>query len=193
MTIRRFFYWTLGFALLPFLWVSLREVVMMVPSVLSEGIRTWWLYALGAVAYFILEKLLSKPMTLYVVGHELTHMLSGLLSGARIHSFKAGSKGGEVKMSKSNLFVALSPYIVPIYTLLVILLFAIVRIWWKDPLLSHFFQFFLGATLAFHLSMTAAAIHRKQPDLKFMGIFLSTVLIAIGNTLILGVFCVSLF
>jgi hypothetical protein len=193
MTFRRFLYWTFGFALLPFLWVALHEVVRMIPSVLSEGIRTWWLYVGGAMAYFLFEKFLTKPMTLYVVGHELTHALSGLLSGAKIHSFKAGSKGGEVRLSKTNLFVALSPYVVPIYALLVILLFALLRLWWKDPLLSHFFQFFLGAALAFHLSMTVAAIHRKQPDLKIMGIFLSGILIAIGNVLILGVFCVSLF
>jgi hypothetical protein len=55
------------------------------------------------------------------------------------------------------------------------------------------FQFVLGLTLAFHLSMTASAIHKKQPDLKVMGIFLSVMVIAIMNTLILGVFCVSLF
>ncbi len=193
MAARRFLCWTLALTLLPFLWAVVRELVLMVPPVLALGIRAWWLYAFGVVIYFLIERVFAKPMTLYVYGHELTHAVSGLLSGAKIHSMKASSKGGEVRMSKSNLFVALSPYIVPFYTLVVVLLFVLVRIWWKDPLLTHFFQFLIGASLAFHLSMTVSAIHRKQPDLKITGLFLSTVLITTANALILGVFCVSLF
>ncbi len=193
MTLRRFFCWFIGLCLLPFLWAVLRELALMVPPVLSLGVKAWWLYALGAVVYFLVEKVFTKPMTLYVYGHELTHAFSGMLSGAKIHSLKASSKGGEVRMSKSNLFVALSPYIIPLYTLLVVLLFVLIRLWWKDPLLTRFFQFLVGASLAFHLSMTITAIHRKQPDLKMAGIFLSTVLITTANALILGVFCVSLF
>ena len=193
MTLRRFFCWMIGLSLLPFLWAVLREVTLMVPSVLALGVKAWWLYALGVGVYFLIEKVFTKPMTLYVYAHELTHAVSGLLSGAKIHSLKASSKGGEVRMSKSNLFVALSPYVVPFYTLLVVLFFVLIRVWWKDPLLTCFFQFLIGASLAFHLSMTVAAIHRKQPDLKMAGIFLSTVLITTVNALILGVFCVSLF
>jgi hypothetical protein len=193
MKLRRLFYWTIGFALIPFLWALLHQLFRMIPSVWSEGVHKWWLYVAGAVVYLLIEKILTKPMTLYVFGHELTHAISGILSGAKIHSFRATSKGGEVRMSHSNLFVALSPYIVPIYAIAIILVVSLVRIWWKHPFLPPVFQFFLGASLAFHFSMTANAVHKKQPDLKIMGLFLSAIVIAIGNALILGVFCVSLF
>lgn len=193
MTMKRFFHWSLALLLLPILWAVLHETVMMVPTVTSEGFQMWWLYVGGAVVYVAIERLFTKPMSLYVIGHELTHALTGFLSGAKIHSIKASAKGGEVRLSKSNIFVALSPYIVPLYALVLIALYALVRIWYQRPPLVYFFQFMLGATLAFHWSMTYAAIHKKQPDLKIIGVFLSTVLILIGNTLILGVFCVSLF
>jgi hypothetical protein len=183
----------LALALIPLLWAALRVTALMVPSVAAEGLARWGLYVAGALVYLLFERIVSRPMMIYVFSHELTHAISGFLSGARIHSFKATSKGGEVRLSKSNLFVALSPYIVPLYALFILLVYALVRIWYQNSPSIYVFQFLLGLTLAFHLSMTASAIHLKQPDLKIMGIFLSVVLIAIANTLILGVFCVSLF
>jgi hypothetical protein len=136
---------------------------------------------------------LTKPLWLYVVGHELTHVVSGLLSGAKIYSMKAGSKAGEVQLSKSNAFIALSPYVVPFYTAVLVALYAAAHRWWNPPAVLPTFQVLLGATLAFHFSLTFSAIHGQQSDLKVVGFFLSTVLIAIGNALILGVLAVSLF
>lgn len=190
---KKFVFWLCAVALLPVLWAVLRETGRLIAVVTSEGFRNWWLYASGALVYVLAERVFEKPMFLYVFGHELTHALSGILSGAKIHSFKTSSKGGEVHLSKSNLFVALSPYIVPLYALAVIALYALVRIWYQNPPLIYSFQTLLGASLAFHWSMTYSAIHKKQPDLKIIGMFLSSVLIMIGNTLILGLFCVSLF
>jgi len=165
----------------------------MIPAVGAEGVGRWWLYAAGAASYAVLERFVTKPMWLYVVGHEMTHAVSGLLSGARIHSIKAGSRGGEVHLSKSNAFIALSPYVFPFYTLAVIGLYALLRHWWNRPELTPVFQFLLGMTLAFHLSLTVSAFHGHQPDLKVLGFFLSGVLILLGNILILGILGVNLF
>jgi hypothetical protein len=165
----------------------------MVPAVGAEGVDRWWLYALGAGIYLGFERLLVKPMWLYVVGHETMHVISGLLSGARIHSFKAGSRGGEVRLSKSNAFIALSPYVFPIYTLAVIGVYALLKHTWNRPELTPLFQVLLGATLAFHLSLTVSAFHGHQPDLKILGFFLSGVLILLGNVLIIGILGINLF
>lgn len=159
----------------------------------EEGFRSWWLYALGGVVYIAVERLIKKPMWLYVVGHELTHAISGILSGAQVHSFKATAKGGEVRLSKSNVFIALSPYIVPLYAVVLIGLYALARIFYPRPEITWGFQILLGAALAFHLSLTFAAFHSHQSDLKVVGFFLSAVLIALGNSLILGVLGVTLF
>ncbi|MBV9079587.1 MAG: hypothetical protein JO102_00545, partial [Elusimicrobia bacterium] len=97
--------WAIGVALFPVLWSLGHRLSEMAPLVAAEGVRSWWLYAAGALSYLVLERVTARPMWLYVVGHELTHAASGLLSGARIYSLRAGSHGGEVELSKSNGFI----------------------------------------------------------------------------------------
>jgi hypothetical protein len=190
---RRLSYWAFGVALLPLVWGVVHQTGLMIPSLLQEGIASWWRYVAGAAVYLLVERLLTKPMWLYVVGHELTHVLSGFMSGAKVHSFKAKSSGGEVRLSKSNAFIALSPYIVPLYALLLIGLYALTRHFWAPPQLRAVFEFLFGAAVAFHVSLTVSAIHKHQPDLKVLGHFLSAILIVLGNVLIFALFGISLF
>jgi hypothetical protein len=145
------------------------------------------------LTYIIVDFFIAKPMWLYVFGHELTHAISGLATGAKIHSFKASSKGGEVQLSKSNAFVALAPYIFPIYAALLVGLYVLARHWWASSTLTAVFQFLLGFTVAFHIFLTFHAVHGRQPDLKVLGLFLSVVLIGLANLLILGLLGISLF
>jgi len=191
--IQRLSRWAIAIALLPLLWVLVRQVSRMASVIAAEGYRSWWLYVAGVLFYIGVERLISRPMRLYIIGHELTHAVSGLLSGARIHAIKAGSKDGEVQLSKSNAFIALSPYVVPFYAVIVVVLYAAARRWWNPPQVLPTFQILLGFTLAFHFSLTFSALHGQQSDLKVVGFFLSTILIAIGNALILGLLAVSLF
>lgn len=186
-------YWTFSALLLPCLWAAGKETISLFPLVGAAGWRSWWLYAAGAAAYLAMERFLHKPMWFYIIGHELTHAAAGLLSGARIHAIKTTAKHGEVRMSKSNAFVALSPYIVPFYLIFILALYGLVARWWTDPAVVKTFQFFVGFTLAFHVSLTFQAFHRRQPDLKYLGFVLSAVVILLGNTLIVGLLTVSLF
>ena len=185
--------WALALLLLPLVWGVIRQTALMGPHLLREGFRGWGVYAAGVLTYFVSERLITKPMWLYVFGHELTHALTGVLSGAKIHSFKAKSSGGEVHLSKSNAFIALSPYIIPLYALVLISAYAITRHWWNPPQLMPVFQFLLGLALAFHISLTISAVHRHQPDLKILGLFLSAVLIVLCNVMILAALGISLF
>lgn len=185
--------WIIALALMPLLWAVMRETALLVPAVGAHGWKAWGMYAAGAAVYIALDLFIAKPMWVYVFGHELTHAISGIATGAKIHSFKASAKGGEVQMSKSNALVALAPYIFPIYGAFVVLLYALIRNWWTAPVLTGSFQFLLGFTVAFHLFLTFHAIHGRQPDLKVLGLFLSVVLIGLANLLILGVLGISLF
>ena len=191
--IQRVSRWSLAIALLPLLWTLVSQLAHMVDNVAAEGVKSWWRYLAGAGGYLLVERLVARPMWLYVVGHELTHAFSGLLSGAKIYSLRAGSHGGEVRLSKSNGFIALSPYVVPFYAIVVLGLYAAARKWWNPPAVFPSFQVLLGAALAFHFSLTFSALHGHQSDLKVLGFALSGVLIAIGNALILAVLAVSLF
>ncbi len=165
----------------------------MLPDLLETGFQSLWLYLAGMLTYLLVERFLTKPMWLYVFGHEMTHALTGILSGAKVHSFKARSTGGEVRLSKSNAFIALSPYIIPIYLIAIVLIYTVTRRWWNPPELLPVFQFVLGLALAFHISLTISAVHKHQPDLKVLGLFLSGVLILIGNTLVVGFLGIGLF
>ena len=187
------FHWSLGLALLPLLWAAFRELTLMIPVLGKDGFQGWWLYALGIIFYLAFDRIVTQPMSMYVFGHELTHVISGLMTGAKVHSFKATAKGGEVRLSKTNTFISLSPYIIPIYSLIAILLYWILQHWWNPPQLLLVFQFLMGSTLAFHLVMTMRAIHTRQPDLKGRGLFLSTILIALGNALIVTFILIALF
>ena len=165
----------------------------MVPLVVKDGINSWMMYVVGAALYTLVARFVHKPLWFYVWGHELTHAFTGLLSGAKIHSIKANSHGGEVRLSKANLFVALSPYIVPFYAILVLVTYAIIRHFYSHLYMEYTFQFLLGLSLAFHVHLTWEAVHRKQPDLKIAGFFLSGVLIVLGNTLILSALAICFF
>ena len=96
----KLFYWFLALALLPCVYAALKAFAVMVPSIGAEGINAWWVYLLGIGVYFLFERFLTKPMNVYVFGHELTHAITGILSGAKVHSFKSSSKGGEVRLSR---------------------------------------------------------------------------------------------
>lgn len=185
--------WLLALVLLPLLWGMVHQTCLVVPLFFQGGFQGWGLYVAGMLSYVLIERLLTKPMWLYVFGHELTHALTGLLSGAKVHSFKAKSTGGEVHLSKSNAFIALSPYVIPLYAVGVMGIYAVTRHWWNPPQLVPVFQYTLGMALAFHISLTFSAIHRHQPDLKVLGLFLSGILIVLGNLLIFDVIGLVLF
>lgn len=156
-------------------------------GVASASAGPFWvplLVGLGVWGVFYLQ--LPRPMWLYVLGHELTHAVSAWMCGARVQSFKVNSRGGEVRVSKSNAFIALSPYFVPIYSILWSVAMALVHwrwgtAWWVMPL----YQAGLGFTYGFHVTMTAVILRIRQPDLVGEGFLFSGSLIWLGNALML--------
>src|SRR5512137_990831 len=80
--------------------------------------------AAGAACWWTLYLLLPKPLWLYVVGHELTHVIWTWAFGGRVKGFRAGSQGGHVIVTKANFLIILAPYFFPLYVVLVVLAFA---------------------------------------------------------------------
>ncbi len=146
----------------------------------------WLLSFAGGFSLFLaLYFMLPPSLWVYVLSHELTHAWAIYLSGGKVFSFKVSNSGGFVKSDTVNWFIALSPYFVPLYSLL----------WWAIWISIDFYYplgkwiaiFYggLGFTWAFHFCFTVQMISIGQTDLSSQGHFFSLVVIAAINLLIL--------
>jgi hypothetical protein len=150
------------------------------------GADTVWIPLLaGAACWVVIFFLLPKPMWIYVFGHELTHALWTWLFGGQVKKMKVTSSGGHVVISKTNFVIALAPYFFPVYTAIVIGVFALGNlIWnWRDYLVL--FHLFVGAAYAFHVTLTFHTLQTRQSDITSQGWLFSAVMIFLGNVCVL--------
>jgi hypothetical protein len=160
-------------------------------SALDSFVDVTMILERGALAYLVMHVIIMRPVYLYILGHEGVHVLATWLCGGKVESFNVTPQGGSVATSKTNWFIELSPYFVPIYTLLLGPIFMIVRFTGVNPAeLNQVFLFFVGFTLAFHFVMTTEVLKMEQPDIAKSGFIFSMVVIVVLNlTLTVGVFC----
>lgn len=123
---------------------------------------------------------------LYVLGHELTHAFFIFICGGRVSGFKVTTAGGYVMTNKSNILISLSPYFVPFWSVFVLLISLLLRLFWDIPYLDEAVYMLIGTTWTFHLLWTLWMIPRDQPDLKENGTFFSLVVIYLANVLLLA-------
>jgi len=150
-------------------------------------------FIVGIISYLVVHAVVFKPSYLYVLSHELMHAIAALLSGGRVRSIKVSSKGGSVATTKSNLFIALSPYLFPLYTIIVVLLWLGIKYVMKSDINCSFFLFAIGFTLAFHIVLTIDFLKIRQTDLIYAGYLFSICLIYIINLIIVGLILSFLF
>jgi hypothetical protein len=150
-------------------------------------------FILGMISYLIVHAVVFKPSYLYVLSHELMHAIATLLSGGRVRSIKVSSRGGSVKTTKSNMFIALSPYFFPLYTIIIALLWLGFKFLLKTDMNYGFFMFAIGFTLAFHIVLTIDFLKIRQTDLLHAGYLFSICLIYIINLVIVGLIFSFLF
>jgi len=143
-------------------------------------------FVIGIVAYLVVHALFFKPAYLYILGHEIMHVLATWLSGGKVTSFKVSSQGGSVATSKSNLFIALAPYFFPFYTIITALLFFAVKLTFAAGPQYNIFIFLLGFTLCFHIILTVDFLKMRQTDLLHAGYLFSICLIYVVNLIIVG-------
>lgn len=180
--------WALAAALLPICIGASSAAFDLVKSS-APALEFWVPFGGGVVAWILVFLTLPKPLWLYVVGHELTHALWGLVFGARVKSVRATSKGGQVVLSRSNTLIALAPYFFPFYTALFTLLALGIRWFWPHPWIDPLFHFGLGVTYAFHATLTGWILRIRQTDITGEGYLLSAMIIWLGNliTVILAI------
>ena len=149
----------------------------------------WVAIAAGAACWLVIYLLLPKPMTAYVFGHELTHVLWTWLFGGKVKTFKASSTGGHVIATKSNFVIALAPYFFPLYAVLVVAIFAVGQMFSDWRPYRAWFHLLLGAAYAFHITLTGYILKSSQSDITDQGYVFSAVVIFLGNisVLLLGI------
>lgn len=154
-----------------------------------------WYALMGAAVWVVLgcsRLFTSSLLYLYVLGHELTHALAVICSRGSVHNFKADLDGGYITTDKSNLFISLSPYFLPLWAILWGLVWGIVYIFWPTVTSQALLYAGLGFWWCFHLFWTAWIIPKDQPDLADNGTFFSLILVYFAN-LILFLILLRLF
>ena len=137
--------------------------------------------AAGFMLFLVLWIIMPAPVRLYVLGHELTHALCGLLFGARPSNLRVGLKGGSVTLTKTNVWITLAPYFFPFWTAVVGLIALIVRCFVSPLPCTGAWLFAVGFTWCFHVCFTLRAIFQAQPDIQEYGYAFSYVFIWIFN------------
>jgi len=122
----------------------------------------------------------------YVLGHELTHAVFIYLCGGKISEFKVTRQGGHVVTNKTNILIALSPYFVPFWSVVILAISLLLECFFTIPYHKEALYLLIGASWTFHLCWTLWMIPRDQPDLKENGTFFSLTIIYLANVLLLA-------
>lgn len=156
-------------------------------------------FVVGGLAWAVTYATGWRPVRSYVFGHEVSHLLVARAFGGKILDWDFSATGGYVETNKSNTWITLAPYLLPFYSLIVLLLFGIVGMFWNLHGMQHvglgsldlnfkpvwFFYAMLGLTWFFHATFTWKTVFIEQSDLQRNGEFFSMLLIFLVNVLLL--------
>jgi hypothetical protein len=150
----------------------------------------FWVFIAGFYAFIFLQLFSSETIKfLYILEHELLHVLASILLfkpvvGLNINIFK----GGHVKIRGESIFIALTPYIIPLFATIFFL---------SQYIIQHRFfivlAFLFGAAEAFYLFRLKSDVHFNQSDFQFSGKFLSILTLINLNLIIQPTFLILFF
>lgn len=157
---------------------------------LSEPV---WYSLLGAGAFsaLIISRIATPVLVyIYVLGHELTHAIAALISLGKVQALRIDLNGGYVETDADNLFIALSPYFVPLWMCCWLLILWAANAIYPFEEWRAWFYAGLGFWWCFHLYWTLWVIPREQPDMLENGLLFSLLLIMVMNIgILLGILC----
>jgi len=149
----------------------------------SSGLGLAAGFALWVFCYFTMP----RPMWSYVLGHELTHALWSFFSGGTARGLRVTDRGGQVRVSRDNVWVSLSPYFFPFYTMVVLLAYGALILAGRDVVAYRpFWMAMIGLTWGFHLTFTVSLLSIRQPDIREHGRIFSYALILALNAAWIG-------
>ncbi len=184
-----------GLLLLPFCVAATQTLVFLVRSIQPAAVgavpRSAWGLLIGFVLWIVCFFATPRPVRTYVLAHELTHALWGWVMGARISRMKVSKRGGSVTLSKNNFLITLAPYFFPLYTVLVIILYYALSLFFDLHTYEPFWLGLVSLTWAFHLTFTITTLMEHQPDVRLNGRLFSYAVIYLFNVLGIGLWIVG--
>lgn len=185
----------IGVVLLPFCWASIKTFFQLFKSEAESGafyrVPEFFFFAAGAivgVAIFVTSRHNKILMWLYVAGHELTHALFAMMFRGKVSEIRiTATEGGHIKTNRSNFVITLAPYFFPFYTILAIIIWAVLEWQFFDFTNNQRFWLYgtIGLTWLFHIGYTVWMLQREQTDIQVNGrLFSYTVIILINLLLI---------
>jgi hypothetical protein len=155
--------------------IGLLQGILRQLDVLSASGATFrqWL-GWGFVTYVALHVLLYRPVPMFRVSHQMFSVLAVWLFGGQVAPV-AGSpgadlggagkrgRGGKADMSQGSTLVAFSPYVIPLYAMLVSAGGWVLNQWLPDRvLIDGPVTFLIGFMMAFHWLMTADDLQQQR-------------------------------
>jgi hypothetical protein len=147
----------------------------------------------GFLLFFVIFFFVGPPVKSYILEHELSHVIFAFLSGVGVQQIRVRGTNGFVKTSRINIFIALAPYSLPLYSFILIGIFNILRAFFQFMVLSIFLHLLFGISLSFHTLATIHYVQIEQPDLKRYGHFSSLIFILTWFTVILALLFALVF
>jgi len=142
------------------------------------------LFLWGIAAYATLHLLFYRPTYLYVLGHEAVHAGVSWIFGGKVKSFKVTKEGGSVATDKSNAVIELSPYFIPIYAIIITIVYFVIASSYRIN--GSVFIFLIGFALAFHMISTIEVMKVRQPDIVKSGYFFSVIIVYLFNIIVIA-------
>jgi len=195
---QRMLRWLVALLLLPFCIITTRALFNV--SEASAVHDTFWMdllisrhflyFSIGCIlmmGWFFTGLLERLFLYFYVLGHELTHAVFVYACGGKVGGIHVTADGGYVMTSKSNALIALSPYFVPFWSVVILGISTLLGVFYQIPHHHQVLYFLIGFSWSFHLLWTLWMIPRDQPDLKENGVFFSLVVIYLANVVVLSI------
>jgi len=129
----------LGVCLLPFVYSSTKSFLQEFSLVASAGKNYFWS---GVITFIVIYLFIWEPAVIYNKGHELL----------------------EVVFSFFRPLVKVAPYLVPIYTILLFILYALLSLVIKDAWFLRDALFLFGFSIVLHLVFSARTVRSKKDD-----------------------------
>ena len=185
----------IGLLLLPLCWVSIETFFLLFRNEAISGAfynsPQFFFFGAGAIACLLLCRPNRRNrllMWLYVAGHELTHTLFVLICRGQVSKIHITPGGGHIRTNRNNFLISLSPYFFPFYTILTILVWALLE--WQLTDFSESDAFWLygliGLTWMFHVTYTVWILRGEQTDVRINGRVFSFSVILLVNLLVIS-------